>query len=101
MYKSGHESSRAHVTGEALYTDDLLQRFPGLLHAWPVCAPHAHALVTSIDASPAFDELGVITVLTASDVPGQGDTGANRRDEPMFPQEVMHHQQAVAWVLGE
>ena len=33
-----HESARGHVTGEALYTDDLAPRFPGLLHAWPVCA---------------------------------------------------------------
>ena len=31
-----HESARGHVTGEALYTDDLAGRFPGLLHAWPV-----------------------------------------------------------------
>ena len=38
-----HESARGHVTGEALYTDDLLGRFPHLLHAWPVTAPHAHA----------------------------------------------------------
>ena len=28
-----HESARGHVTGEALYTDDLGLRFPGLLHA--------------------------------------------------------------------
>ena len=41
-----HESARGHVTGEALYTDDLAGRFPNLLHAWPVLAPHAHARVT-------------------------------------------------------
>ena len=46
-----HESARGHVTGEALYTDDLIARFPGLLHAWPVMAPHAHALVASIAAA--------------------------------------------------
>ena len=44
-----HESSRGHVTGDALYTDDLVGRFPNLLHAWPVLAPHAHALVTLLD----------------------------------------------------
>ena len=42
-----HESARGHVTGDALYTDDLCGRFPDLLHAWPVLAPHAHALVTA------------------------------------------------------
>jgi len=96
-----HESARGHVTGEALYTDDLLLRFPNVLHAWPVCSPHAHALVTLLDAAPALSEPGVVTVLTAADVPGEGDTGSSRHDEPLFPKEVMFHQQPVAWVLGE
>ncbi|HEY6971396.1 MAG TPA: xanthine dehydrogenase molybdopterin binding subunit [Candidatus Angelobacter sp.] len=96
-----HESARGHVTGEALYADDLLGRFPNLLHAWPVLAPHAHARLTKLDAAPALSEQGVCTVLTASDAPGEGDSGAARHDEPLFPQEIMFHQQPVAWVLGE
>jgi xanthine dehydrogenase large subunit len=96
-----HESAREHVTGEALYTDDLVSRFPRLLHAWPVLSPHAHALVKSLEVSPALDQPGVVTVLTAADVPGEGDTGSARHDEPLFPTEVMYHHQPVAWVLGE
>ena len=96
-----HESARGHVTGDALYTDDLLGRFPRLLHAWPVTAPHAHARVARLDAAPALDEAGVVTTLTAGDVPGDGDTGPSRHDEPLFPNEVMFHRQPVAWVLGE
>ena len=96
-----HESARGHVTGDALYTDDLIARFPRLLHAWPVMAPHAHARVTSIDAAAAFEQAGVVEVLTGADVPGEGDTGASRHDEPLFPTEVMFHHQPVAWVLGE
>jgi xanthine dehydrogenase large subunit len=96
-----HESARGHVTGEALYTDDLVGRFPNLLHAWPVLAPHAHALVTELDAAPALEEPGVCATLTAADVPGEGDSGATRRDEPLFPAEVLYHSQPVAWVLGE
>jgi len=96
-----HESARGHVTGGAMYTDDLLLRFPNLLHAWPVTAPHAHARVTGLDARPALEEPGVLTTLTASDVPGEGDTGPSRHDEPLFPTEVMFHRQPVAWVLGE
>ena len=92
-----HESARGHVTGDALYTDDLLGRFPRLLHAWPVTAPR----VTRLDAAPALDEPGVVTTLTAGDVPGDGDTGPSRHDEPLFPNEVMFHRQPVAWVLGE
>ena len=96
-----HESAQEHVTGEALYTDDLVSRFPRLLHAWPVLAPHAHAVVKSLNISAALLEPGVATVLTAEDVPGEGDSGSNRHDEPLFPTEVMYHSQPVAWVLGE
>ena len=96
-----HEGARGHVTGEALYTDDLIGRFPGLLHAWPVMAPHAHAMVTSIDTSAALQHPGVVDLLTGADVPGEGDTGPSRRDEPLFPTEVMFHQQPIAWVLGD
>src|SRR5271154_7159365 len=96
-----HESARGHVTGEALYTDDLLARFPQVLHAWPVVAPHAHALIDSLDVSPALSEPGVVTTLTGADVPGEGDSGPNRHDEPLFPNEVMFHWQPIAWVLGE
>ena len=95
-----HESARGHVTGEARYTDDLAAALPGVLHAWPVQAPHAHALLTALDAAPALEEPGVAAVLTAADVPGEGDTGANRRDEPLFPTEISFHRQPVAWVLA-
>ena len=96
-----HESARGHVTGEAFYVDDLCGRYPNLLHAWPVCAPHAHALVTDFDGSRAFEEPCVVSVLTQADVPGEGDSGANRHDEPLFPVEVMFYRQPVAWVLAE
>jgi xanthine dehydrogenase large subunit len=96
-----HESAQGHVTGDALYTDDLIARFPDLLHAWPVLAPHAHAMLVQLDATQAFEEPGVVTVLTGDDVPGVGDTGPSRHDEPLFPLEIMFHRQPVAWVLAE
>jgi len=96
-----HESAHGHVTGRALYADDLAGRFPGLLHAWPVLAPHAHARVTALDTAPALETPGVVTVLTGADVPGENDSGPVRHDEPIFPTEVMFHSQPVAWVLGD
>ena len=96
-----HESARGHVTGAALYTDDLTGRFPNVLQAWPVLAPHAHALVKSLDLSAALTVPGVVTTLTAADVPGENDSGPSRHDEPVFASEVMHHKQAIAWVLAE
>lgn len=95
-----HESADLHVTGAALYTDDLIVRQAGVLHAWPVQAMHAHALVTDLRVKPAYDVPGVVRVLTAEDVPGVNDAGI-KHDEPLFPSEVMFHGHAVCWVLGE
>jgi xanthine dehydrogenase large subunit len=80
-----HESSRGHVTGDALYTDDLVNRFPNLLHAWPVLAPHAHAMVTLLDPSGALQERGVVAVLTDADVPGEGNSGRTGMMSRCFP----------------
>jgi xanthine dehydrogenase large subunit len=96
-----HESAEGHVTGEARYTDDLLDRCPGALHAWPVVSNLAHAEVIAIDASLAAASPGVVKVLTAADVPGENDVGPVRHDEPLFPREVMFHGQPLAWVLAE
>jgi xanthine dehydrogenase large subunit len=95
-----HESAALHVTGAALYTDDLLGRTRDVLHAWPVQAPHAHARVTDLRVEAAYDVHGVVRVLTGADVPGVNDAGV-KGDEPLFPTEVMYHGHAVCWVLGE
>ncbi|GHF38104.1 xanthine dehydrogenase large subunit [Deinococcus metalli] len=95
-----HESAALHVTGHALYTDDLGVRLAGLLHAWPVQSPHAHARVTGLDTMPALDVQGVVRVLSAADVPGVNDAGV-KGDEPLFPSEVMYHGHPVCWVLGD
>ena len=95
-----HESADLHVTGAALYTDDLVVRNAGVLHAWPVQAPHGHALITELRPKPAYDVPGVVRVLTAEDVPGINDAGI-KHDEPLFPSEVMFYGHAVCWVLAE
>jgi xanthine dehydrogenase large subunit len=95
-----HESAALHVTGEALYTDDLVGRTRDVLHAHPVQAPHAHARVTGLRVDAAYDLPGVVRVLTADDVPGVNDAGV-KNDEPLFPSEVMYHGHAVCWVLAE
>ena len=95
-----HESAELHVSGTALYTDDLVGRTRDCLHAWPLQAPHAHARITRMDVEPAYAVPGVVRVLTAADVPGVNDAGV-KHDEPLFPDEVMFYGHAVCWVLGE
>jgi len=95
-----HESADRHVTGTALYTDDLVGRTANVLHAQPVRVAHAHARIRALDVRPALAVPGVVRVLTGADVPGLADGGIHH-DEPLFPDEVMFHGQAVCWVLAE
>ena len=96
-----HESAVAHVTGTALYTDDLNQRMVGVLHAYPVQSIHAHAKILHLDAAAAYAVPGVVRAITAQDIPGVNDQGT-KHDEPMIPEdEVMFYGQAVAWVIAE
>ncbi|MDX6547724.1 MAG: xanthine dehydrogenase large subunit [Gaiellales bacterium] len=95
-----HESASLHVTGLALYTDDLVERTKDVLHAHPVQVPCAHARITALRTEAALEVPGVVRVLTAADVPGVNDAGV-KHDEPLFPDEVMFYGHAVCWVLGE
>ncbi|NEV88144.1 xanthine dehydrogenase molybdopterin binding subunit [Streptomyces tendae] len=95
-----HESAVQHVTGTALYTDDLVQRTKDVLHAYPVQVMKARGRVTAVRTEAALAVPGVVRVLTGADVPGVNDAGM-KHDEPLFPDEVMFHGHAVAWVLGE
>ncbi|GGR13659.1 xanthine dehydrogenase molybdopterin binding subunit [Deinococcus ruber] len=100
-----HESAELHVSGLALYTDDLGVRLHNLLHAWPLQAPHAHARIVRMKTQGALDIPGVVRVLTAADVPGVNDAGV-KHDEPLLfgehgPREVLFYGQAVCWVLAD
>lgn len=95
-----HEAAALHVTGQALYTDDLVDRVPNALHAWPVQSTQAHARVVEVRLDAARAYPGVVRILTADDVPGVNDAGT-KHDEPLFPSEVMYVGHAIAWVLAE
>ena len=79
-----HESATGHVTGQALYIDDIPEP-PGLLHLFAGKADRAHALIRRLDLARVREAPGVVAVLTAADVPGVNDispVGAN--DDPLF-----------------
>jgi len=95
-----HESARGHVSGDALYVDDLAQRRP-MLEAWPVCSKYAHARITRRSADKALAAPGVAAVLMAEDIPGINNVGTARQDEPLFAtDEVHYHGQLIALVVG-
>lgn len=96
-----HESAHKHVTGRALYVDDIVPAGQ-CLEVWPVCAPHARAKILRLNASRARVIPGVKAVLLAENIPGRNDTGTVRHDEPLLAAgDVWYHGQIVALVVGE
>src|SRR5829696_4231752 len=67
---------RAKVTGAVRFTPDLY--IPGMLHARLVTSIYAHANIRGVDTSRALAVPGVVTVLTADDMPNVLPTGRPR-----------------------
>ena len=59
-----HDSARRHVTGEALYIDDLPEP-AGLLHVQLGLSTKAHGKIVNVDLSQVRAAPGVAYVLTA------------------------------------
>lgn len=84
----GHDSAPRHVSGEALYIDDIPEP-PGLLHLHVGQSARAHARVTRLDLSAVRAAPGVVAVLTAADVPGRNDISPFAGDDPLFAHDVV------------
>ncbi len=96
-----HESALRHVTGEAVYVDDMPHPL-GLLHAmiWP--SRWARARIERIEKRSALTVPGVHAVLTADDIPGKNNVGPVFHDEPVLAAgEVWCKGQPVAVVIAE
>lgn len=87
---NAHDSAVKHVTGEALYVDDLPEP-RGCLHAHLVVSPWAHARLTRIDAGPALALPGVHAVVTAADIPGTNDIAPVFSREPLLPEDIVEY----------
>ena len=86
-----HDSAAGHVSGTALYLDDI-PSVPGALETALVLSPHAHARIRSIDFTAALAAPGVVAAITARDIPGKNDIGPIRPDEPLLPPEVVEYE---------
>lgn len=96
-----HDSGLKHVTGAAVYIDDLPE-LPGTLHAALVLSPVAKGRLASVDVSAARAMEGVVDVVLAADVTGHNDVGPILRGEPIFADgEVLHIGQVVAAVAAD
>ncbi|HET7889420.1 MAG TPA: xanthine dehydrogenase molybdopterin binding subunit [Bradyrhizobium sp.] len=86
-----HDSAVGHLTGRALYVDDV-PVVPETLHAALVLSPHAHARIRQIDLSRALACPGVVAAIVAADIPGKNDIGPIRSDEPLLPKDVVEYE---------
>lgn len=90
-----HDSSRLHVTGEATYTDDVVEP-KGLLHVAVGLSTRPHARITRIDLDAVRKAPGVVEVMTANDIPGENNCGPIVADDPILaPGLVQYVGQAV------
>ncbi len=97
-----HESAHLHVTGEAVYTDDIPE-LRGTLYAALILSPVAHGelIGDGIDYAAIMKEHGVVAVYTAKDIPGENNCGPIIHDDPFLADgKVEFLGQAVAVVVA-
>lgn len=102
------------ITGKGNYTDDIV--LPGMLYAFILRSPHAHARINSIDISAAEKAEGVVKVYTGKDIAESGVGGiptgwqvnfknGDTMKEPPHPilvtDKVLHVGDNVACVIAE
>jgi xanthine dehydrogenase large subunit len=78
-----HDSAGRHVTGAAIYIDDIPEP-AGMLHVHLAPSPHAHARILRMDLSAVRAAPGVHAVLAAEDIPGQNNVGPVVHDDRLF-----------------
>ncbi|MBN1423787.1 molybdopterin-dependent oxidoreductase [Candidatus Fermentibacteria bacterium] len=93
------------ASGRHTFTDDFA--LPGMLHARLLLSPHAHARITSVDASEALVLPGVVSVVSAANAPrvfhttaGQGFPEPSPHDSVMFDWKVRHVGDRVAVIAA-
>jgi xanthine dehydrogenase large subunit len=78
-----HDSAERHVTGAAVYLDDLPAP-AGMLHVHLAPSAHAHARIARMDLSAVRAAPGVVAVLAAEDIPGENNVGPVVHDDRLF-----------------
>ena len=85
-----HDSAAKHVTGEAVYIDDMPEP-QGLLHVHIAQSAIAHAAIATMDLTKVAAAPGVVGVFSARDIPGHNDVSPIVGDDPMFVDDVISY----------
>ena len=96
-----HDSALKHVTGQALYIDDMPAP-AGTLHAALILSPVAAGRLRKLDLAPVATARGVVAVLGPNDIPGRNDVAPVGQNEPLFAVERIDYAgQPLAMVVAE
>ena len=98
-HSHAHESAIKHVTGRALYVDDLPEP-PGLLHAALGMAPIACGHLLGLDLTAVRAYPGVVAALSAADVPGDNDIGEVFPGDPLLCAGPIHFHGQVLFAVA-
>ena len=97
-----HDSAIKHVTGKAVYVDDLPEP-RNLLHVQLGLSDRAHARIIGMNLDAVKSAPGVVRVFTAIDVDGSNDFGhGGLEDDRVFAEDLVEfHGQAIFGVAAE
>ena len=95
-----HESAIKHVTGEALYINDI--SVDRLLIGHFVGSPYAYATIKSFNIDKALELHGIKTILSYKDIPGENQMGPVFYDELCLAEnEVTFIGQSILLIAAE
>ena len=85
-----HDSAHKHVTGSAIYVDDIGTP-DRCLHCYVGLSSISHGRITSLDLDDVRSLPGVLDVFTANAIPGENDISpSGRDDEPILADREVH-----------
>ena len=98
--KRPHESGIKHVSGRALYTDDLSES-PGTLFGAIGWSKKARAIIKKMNLAEVIKSEGVTAVVTSSDITGRNDVGPVYDGDPIFPKKAEYYGQPLFAVAAK
>ncbi len=85
-----HDSASKHVSGEAVYVDDIPEP-ARLLHIYVAMSERAHARIVDMDLTEVRADAEAVCVVGAADIPGINDCSPIMGDDPVFADGLVEY----------
>jgi len=90
IHSPQHESASLHVSGRALYCDDIALP-ANTLHAAFGTSTIAHGTFDQLDLTTVAASPGVVTIAVPGDIPGKNNYGGVLHDDPVFAEGLVQY----------